>query len=79
MAAIPYEKATSGAAARDEISRLLRRMGCESVGFMDQFDRHSVTLAFQHRGRPIQLEASAKGWAARESARPSPQGDQGPA
>ena len=61
---VPYEKATSGDAARGEITKLLRRMGCESVGFMDQFERHSVTLAFQHRGRPVQLEASAKGWAA---------------
>ena len=61
---VPYEGATSGAAARDEITKLLRRFGCESVGFMDDFEDHSVLLAFKHRGRPIQLRASAKGWAA---------------
>jgi hypothetical protein len=61
---VPYEGATSGAAARDEISKLLRRFGCESVGFMDDFDDHSVLLAFKHRGRSVQLRASAKGWAA---------------
>jgi len=61
---IPYAKATSGAAARDEISRMLRQFGCESVGFMDDFDDHSVLLAFRHRGRDVQLRASAKGWAA---------------
>jgi hypothetical protein len=60
---IPYESATSGAAARDEITKLLRRFGCESVGFMDDFAEHTVLLAFTHRGRPIQLRASAKGWA----------------
>lgn len=61
---VPYASARSGAAARDEISRILQRFGCESVGFMDQFDDQSVLLAFKHRGRAIQLKASGKGWAA---------------
>jgi hypothetical protein len=60
---IPYEGATSGASARDEITKVLRRFGCETVGFMDDFDKHEVLLAFTHRGRPVQLRASAKGWA----------------
>lgn len=60
---VPYESATSGAAARDEITKLLRRLGCESVGFMDNFDRHEVVLQFVHRKRPVVLRASAKGWA----------------
>lgn len=59
----PYAGATSGATARDDITKILRRFGCESVGFMDDFDKHEVILAFTHRGRPIQLRASAKGWA----------------
>lgn len=29
---VPYASATSGSAARAETARLLRRMGCESVG-----------------------------------------------
>lgn len=62
--ATPYAGATSGAAARDEITKLLRRFGCESVGFMDDFDNHEILLAFKHRGRSMQLRASAKGWAA---------------
>ena len=62
--AVPYEGATSGAKAREEITSLLRRMGCEEVGFMDDFAKHEVLLAFRHRGRPVQLRASAKGWAA---------------
>lgn len=62
-ATVPYENATSGAKAREEISELLRRMGCQSVGFMDDYDDSSVLLAFVHRGRSVQLRASAKGWA----------------
>jgi hypothetical protein len=60
---VPYENATSGAKAREEITALLRRMGCESVGFMDDFEGHTVLLAFKHRGRAVELRASAKGWA----------------
>jgi hypothetical protein len=60
---VPYAGATSGASARDEITKILRRFGCESVGFMDDFENYAVTLAFTHRKRPVQLVASAKGWA----------------
>lgn len=60
---VPYASATSGASARDDITKVLRRFGCESVGFMDDFEAHEVLLAFTHRGRQIQLRASAKGWA----------------
>lgn len=63
MASVPYAGASSGATARDEITKILRRFGCESVGFMDDFEKHEVLLAFTHRGRPIQLRANAKGWA----------------
>lgn len=63
MPSIPYEHAASGDNARGEITKILRRFGCESVGFMDDFDNHEVLLAFKHHGRAIQLRASAKGWA----------------
>jgi len=63
-APVPYASATSGAGARDEITKVLQRFGCESVGFMDDFAESAVILAFKHRGRPVQLRASAKGWAA---------------
>jgi hypothetical protein len=55
---IPY-----AAAAREEVTKVLRRFGCESIGFMDDFEKHEVLLAFTHRGRQVQLDASAKGWA----------------
>src|SRR5262249_50711891 len=33
------------------------------IGFMDDHAKHEVTLYFEHRGRPVRLQASAKGWA----------------
>ena len=59
---VPYANANS-TAARAEITKILRRFGCESIGFMDDFADHSVILAFKHRGRAVQLRASAAGWA----------------
>jgi hypothetical protein len=61
--ATPYASATTGTKAREEITKILRRFGCESIGFMDDFNEHEVLLAFTHRGRQVQLRASAKGWA----------------
>ncbi|RMD61381.1 MAG: hypothetical protein D6826_10035 [Alphaproteobacteria bacterium] len=61
--ALPYENARSGLNARQEIIRILRRFGCEKVGFMDEFETRSVILAFVWRGRHVQLRASAQGWA----------------
>jgi hypothetical protein len=61
---IPYASATSDMKARKEIRKILSRFGCESIGFMDDNTRHEVLLAFTHRGRQIQLNVSAKGWAA---------------
>ncbi|MET4244602.1 hypothetical protein [Bradyrhizobium sp. RT10b] len=60
----PYASATSGTKARADIVKMLQGFGCESVGFMDDFADHSVLLAFTHRGRQVQLRASARGWAA---------------
>jgi hypothetical protein len=60
---IPYASATSGMKARDEITKMLQQFGCDSVGFMDNFEDKSVLLAFRHRGRQVQLKASAQGWA----------------
>lgn len=61
---VPYENATSGDSARGEIIKILRRFGCSSIGFMDDFEKKEVLLAFEHRGGRVQLHASAKGWAA---------------
>jgi hypothetical protein len=60
----PYASATTtGLKARQEITKVLRRFGCEKLGFMDDDANHEVLLHFEHRGRAVQLRASAKGWA----------------
>jgi hypothetical protein len=59
----PYADAVGGQNARDETTKILRRFGCENVGFMDDFEKHEVLIAFKHRGRAVQLRASAQGWA----------------
>ncbi len=61
---VPYASTSSGHAARGDITKMLQRFGCESVGFMDDFENQLLLLAFKHRGRSMQLQASAKGWAA---------------
>jgi hypothetical protein len=51
---VPYSSATTGTKAREEISKVLRRFGCESIGFMDDYQQHEVLLAFKHRNRQVQ-------------------------
>ena len=48
MISLSYQSATSGTRAREEVTKFLRRFGCESIGFMDQFDTDSVLLASTH-------------------------------
>lgn len=59
---LPYASAKSGVGAREEITKILKRFGAENVGFMDEFNTKSIILAFQLRGHPVQLRASAQGW-----------------
>ena len=59
-----HVEATAGANARDEIQKILRKFGCESIGWMDEYQTKVVTLVFVWNGRRVQLKASAGGWAA---------------
>jgi hypothetical protein len=61
---VPYSTATSGIKAREEIRKVLRRLGCEEIGFSENFEKHEVLLYFLHHGREVHLRASGKGWAA---------------
>lgn len=58
--AVPYEGASSGAAAGDEITKLLRRFGCESVGFMPKPGQHQGNV-----GNASQQEAGCPNHAVR--------------
>ena len=56
---VPYEGATSGMGARNEIVNILQRFGADSVGFMDEFAENELILAFRHRNINVQLKASS--------------------
>ena len=60
---VPYEGATSGENAQAETKKILRRLGCTEVGFMDKYETHELLLYFKHRGQQVHFTASAKGWA----------------
>ena len=62
----PQYKGTRHNVGFDVIDEIARR---ESVGFMDDFDKHEVLLAFTHRGGRSNC-ASAKGGTV--TARPRP-------
>ena len=63
MKHIPYASAFSGPdAARNEIKKILRQFGCDSIGFTDNDAEHEVLLKFTYRGQPFEWRVSAKGW-----------------
>ena len=47
----PYAAATTGTKAREEITKILRRFGCEEIGFADNLRKQEIRLYFTHRGR----------------------------
>ena len=63
-ATLPYENATSGKGAIDEMQRLLRGFGAGSFGTMDDFAKGEVIVQFEWRGRRVTIKASFKGYAA---------------
>jgi len=61
--ALPYENATSGKNAIDEMQRICRKFGADDFGIKENFKTGSVLVQFKHRNRVIQIEASSKGYA----------------
>lgn len=61
---LPYENATSGAKAMDEIQRILQRFGCSSFGHMTDFENGKLIVQFKYKDMPISVDASFKGYAA---------------
>ncbi len=61
---LPYENATSGKTAIDEIQKILRGFGATSFGVMEDFAKGEVLVQFEWRERRVSLKASAKGYAA---------------
>jgi hypothetical protein len=61
---LPYENATSGKAAIDEMQKILRGFGASSFGVMENFHVGEVIVQFVWRERNVTIKASAKGYAA---------------
>ncbi len=61
---LPYENATSGNNAINEIQKMLRAFGCAKFATGEDFDTGELFVQFEHHGRMVNLRASAKGYAA---------------
>jgi hypothetical protein len=61
---LPYENATSGGAALEEIGKILTRFGCARFGTMTDHEAGELLVQFTHRGRNISVKASFRGYAA---------------
>jgi hypothetical protein len=61
---LPYENASSGAKAMDEIQKILQHFGCSSFGHMTDFENGKLLVQFKYKEMPISVEASFKGYAA---------------
>lgn len=61
---LPYENATSGANALNDIQKMLRKFGCAKFATGEDYEHGEIFIQFEHRGRMVQLKASARGYAA---------------
>jgi len=61
---LPYENATSGNNAIQEIQKMLRSFGCTKFATGEDFDTGELFIQFEQRGRMVNLRANAKGYAA---------------
>ena len=61
---LPYENATSGNNAIQEIQKMLRSFGCTKFATGEDFDTGELFIQFEHRDRMVNLRANAKGYAA---------------
>ena len=61
---LPYENASSGKAAVEDMRKLLQGFGAGSFGVMEDFSAGEVIVQFTWRERRVTIKASAKGYAA---------------
>lgn len=61
---LPYENATSGGAALEEIRKVLTKYGCARFGTMTDTENGELLVQFSHRGRDVTAKASYRGYAA---------------
>ena len=60
---LPYENATSGNNAINEIQKMLRGFGCSKFATGEDYATSELFVQFEHHGRMVNLRASAKGYA----------------
>lgn len=60
---LPYENATSGGAALEEIRKVLTRFGCSRFGTMTDAERGELIVQFSYRGGDVTATASYRGYA----------------
>ncbi len=61
---LPYENATSGSNALNDIQKMLRAFGCQRFGTGEDYETGELFIVFAHRGRQVRLKASSNGYAA---------------
>lgn len=61
---LPYENATSGAGALEDIRKILTKFGCSRFGTMTDQEKGELVVQFSYRGRDITAAASYRGYAA---------------
>lgn len=62
--ALPYENATSGAKALDDLNKILTHFGCNRFGSMTNTERGEILVQFSYRGRDVSVRGSIRGYAA---------------
>lgn len=60
---LPYERATAGGNAINEMQKTLAAFGCQSFGTMTDNERGCMIVAFKWRDQQVHLEASWTGYA----------------
>lgn len=61
---LPYENASAGNAALNDVEKILQRFGCTKFGTMRDYPSGKLLLQFEWRDRRVSLEVSFKGYAA---------------
>ena len=61
---LPYENATSGGGALEDIRKLLTKFGCSRFGTMTDAENGELIVQFSYRGRDVTAKASYRGYAA---------------
>ena len=61
---LPYENATSGERAVQDMQKILHSFGCASFGQMMDWEKGELLVQFKYRDRPVSVKASVAGYAA---------------